>query len=948
LRPAAERGLLTPTLRGAAIHAFRAPRNAVTLVRFLALSTCAVDAVALLGVLATGRQQWAQLGWLPAATSPALALGPGWVQLALWAALGATLAAPLARGGLFDPAWLSEGPPGARGLSAGGRLLEALRLSLYAAGGLTLSRLIWTVGLRHGSRLDLVFAGAQLLSTLAVAVAASVVGAWAARLSSPAVVAPSRHREPRASQPPGTAPPRAAAPGACAACGATCREAICSACGALHAHGPYQVVALLSQRAGARSYLGAPAQGERVVIKELVVAQAPDATAPERFERAAALLEGLRHPRLPRLLEYTRVGAGPQQRLLTVLSYADGTPLDALVADAPQPAPLVEDVIRQVLDLLAFLQTRSPPLIHRDLTPANLVRGADGRVSLIGFGSEAGAPVEGTLTGTGGSVPPEQLAGRADLTSDVFALGLVAVQLLTGLRPVDLRGPTGAVSLPSALPVSSELAAVLRRFTAADPRARYPDARSARAAFQRAVAPAQTSPSASLALAGGAVAVLALSVLLARPSPSSPGPAAPLPGPAPAVAAPAAAAPAPAQAPHPGGNGGPTARIADVPPGVAGQQLSLDGSGSTDPDHDRLTYRWRLVSKPPASSARLIGDGPRAVLQPDALGSYLVELAVSDGQLMATAQTTLHAAEVTELPVRLVDALYSAGLASLIIAADGPARLIRQSPRGGTSVEVALPRPPRCLGLSLDGQRAAVGHDGAVSIVDLRSAQVIDTFKVPVVVEAVALVDGWAYAFAQGAHGVYAIDLASGALASGSYSNWLFSPSLQSTRRAYGATRNVSPGDLVRVDFDGPKATVRDSRYHGDYPICDRAWLSPSAPRAYTGCGAMFHLSGNFDQDMTYEGTLPGGQYYGLSELPSGNVVAVVGSLMPTWWQQERGVLSVVEVDPAALAVRHASRLPPSAATAMPRLLFVESGVIHVLLQTGTGVLWVRQELWGG
>ena len=108
-----------------------------------------------------------------------------------------------------------------------------------------------------------------------------------------------------------------------------------------------------------------------------------------------------------------------------------------------------EDVVRllrDAADVLDYLHGRTPPVIHRDLKPGNVLRRPDGSFAFVDFGAvrdklrpEGGS----TVVGTFGYMAPEQFQGRALPASDVYAIGATAVAMLTGREPEDLphQGP---------------------------------------------------------------------------------------------------------------------------------------------------------------------------------------------------------------------------------------------------------------------------------------------------------------------------------------------------------------------------------------------------------------------------------------------------------------------------------------------------------------------------
>ncbi|MBP8948610.1 MAG: protein kinase [Candidatus Promineofilum sp.] len=190
-----------------------------------------------------------------------------------------------------------------------------------------------------------------------------------------------------------------------------------------------------------------------------------------QFEREAKLLAGLRHANLPRVSDHFVL---PGQGQYLVMDFVEGKSLSGLLAERGGPLSEVEVLpwIRQVCDALEYLHTRTPPVIHRDIKPDNIIIGPDGRAMLVDFGiSKEFAPGKGTTVGakavTPGYSPPEQYAsGKTDARSDVYALGATLYTLLTGRIPPEgpnLSSGTDVLSPPRQLnhAISDNVAAAI-------------------------------------------------------------------------------------------------------------------------------------------------------------------------------------------------------------------------------------------------------------------------------------------------------------------------------------------------------------------------------------------------------------------------------------------------------------------------------------------------------
>jgi len=186
-----------------------------------------------------------------------------------------------------------------------------------------------------------------------------------------------------------------------------------------------------------------------------------------QFEREAKLLAGLRHANLPRVIDHFIM---PGQGQYLVMDFVEGRSLAALLAERGGPLSEAEVLpwIRQVADALEYLHTSSPPVIHRDIKPDNIIVTADGRAMLVDFGiSKVYEANKGTTIGakavTPGFSPPEQYGqGRTDARSDVYALGATLYTLLTGQVPPE--GPdlsSGSALLPPPVTVNPAISATV-------------------------------------------------------------------------------------------------------------------------------------------------------------------------------------------------------------------------------------------------------------------------------------------------------------------------------------------------------------------------------------------------------------------------------------------------------------------------------------------------------
>lgn len=197
------------------------------------------------------------------------------------------------------------------------------------------------------------------------------------------------------------------------------------------------------------AHSGAVLQPAVVVVKESVIPPAADAgvraKAREMFRREAKLLMNVHHERVAKVLDHFV----ENDRDYLVLEYLPGLSLRQLVSrNGPQDEEQVLRWAAEIAGVLAYLHNLEVPIVHRDLTPDNLIVAPDGKLYLIDFGAAnffVGAAT-GTVVGKQLYIAPEQFRGKAVPASDIYALGATMHYLLTGCEPEAL-----SVSSPRAL-----------------------------------------------------------------------------------------------------------------------------------------------------------------------------------------------------------------------------------------------------------------------------------------------------------------------------------------------------------------------------------------------------------------------------------------------------------------------------------------------------------------
>lgn len=210
--------------------------------------------------------------------------------------------------------------------------------------------------------------------------------------------------------------------------------------------GPYQIRRLLGRGGFGNVYLALRRNDyqQQVAIKMLRAEIDRGGAAPVRFEFERQLLADLEHENIARLLDggtLTESGCP-----YIVMEYVRGAPITDYCDSRKLSINERLTIFRQVLRVVAYAHSRG--VIHRDLKPSNILVTDDGRVKLLDFGiakmldpldHAASALVEGRGPLTPQYASPEQVRGeRVSTVSDVYSLGVILYQLLTGRRPYEL------------------------------------------------------------------------------------------------------------------------------------------------------------------------------------------------------------------------------------------------------------------------------------------------------------------------------------------------------------------------------------------------------------------------------------------------------------------------------------------------------------------------------
>ncbi|MFI0466069.1 serine/threonine-protein kinase [Saccharopolyspora sp. 5N102] len=245
-------------------------------------------------------------------------------------------------------------------------------------------------------------------------------------------------------------------------------------------------------RLGARLGTGGMADVHRAmdtrlqrVVAAKVFRSGADATGRERFAEEARILAGLSHPGLVTVHDFSV----SEDELYLIMELVEGRTLADAIAAGPLPPEHVADLGGQLADVLAHVHDNG--IVHRDVKPSNVLIAGDGKAFLADFGisrladAVARMTSSGIIVGTATYMAPEQVSGgEVSYPADVYALGLVLLECITGRVEYPGAGAESAVArlvrapeVPVGIP--AHLHRALIAMTAAAPERRPTAAQSA-------------------------------------------------------------------------------------------------------------------------------------------------------------------------------------------------------------------------------------------------------------------------------------------------------------------------------------------------------------------------------------------------------------------------------------------------------------------------------------
>jgi len=220
--------------------------------------------------------------------------------------------------------------------------------------------------------------------------------------------------------------------------------------------GPYELIEKVGAGGMGSVYRARdPRDGRIVALKLMHEHVASDPSYAERFRREAAVAALIDSPNVVRVLEF----ASDRGRPYIVTEFIEGPSVEDLVKDGPLPPAHAAAIAACVAAGLAAAAQHG--VVHRDIKPANILIGADGVAKVTDFGiatldHSSSLTMPGMFIGTAAYAAPEQHRGETDIRADIYSLGVVLFEMLTGSLPFQADTATGLMRKHEEAPVPIE------------------------------------------------------------------------------------------------------------------------------------------------------------------------------------------------------------------------------------------------------------------------------------------------------------------------------------------------------------------------------------------------------------------------------------------------------------------------------------------------------------
>lgn len=249
--------------------------------------------------------------------------------------------------------------------------------------------------------------------------------------------------------------------------------------------GKYKIIGILGQGGVATTYEAETENGGRVALKAMSLRSMKGWKDLDLFEREAHVLKALKHPGIPEYIDCFEVDSITDRVFYIVQMVAEGSSLAQLVQNGWHATEEeVKRIAIEVLEILQYLGSLRPPVIHRDVKPENIILDeTSGKVKLVDFGAVQDAAavtlIGSTIVGTYGYMAPEQFQNRATVVSDLYGLGCTILYLVSGHPPSSFPQKRLKIEFQDSLIMDCNLKRVLERLLEPVPEDRFQSATEA-------------------------------------------------------------------------------------------------------------------------------------------------------------------------------------------------------------------------------------------------------------------------------------------------------------------------------------------------------------------------------------------------------------------------------------------------------------------------------------
>lgn len=299
------------------------------------------------------------------------------------------------------------------------------------------------------------------------------------------------------------------------------------------------------------------------------------------------------------------------------------------------------------------------------------------------------------------------------------------------------------------------------------------------------------------------------------------------------------------------------------------EKLIIKNEGSVSLSYN-LSASDSYIDLPSEAGVVLVGEQKEITVnvnkEPLETGCFLPEIYVNINEVADTVAVKVEVFREQKqfLTTDIIDAEYSKATDRLVYVTTNSSVNIYNASTQTTDI-ISLSYLPTCLSISIDGTKAAVGHDGHITYVNLQTKEIINTHDVSCNALDIVLGENeWAYVFPkqdQWAR-IRCIDVnLTNSTETTHTGNSIYAGTKAKLhpngKYIYGADNGLSPSDLEKYDIqNGTAVYLYDSPYHGDYSISGDLWFSEDGKRIFTRGKNVFKTSETKEQDMLYNGAI--------------------------------------------------------------------------------------------